>query len=248
MKLLADIGNSQIKVAETQNQNLLKIKSFPLEDIDKFHKYITKTYINKDCTLFYSSVLGVKFNKEFKKKLKGIFVKETEFKSTKSLMSVKNCYPQASKLGPDRWAQIVAAYRIFKKNIMIVSCGSAISIDYVTESGIHKGGLILSGAERYINCFSDIHNLKNIKLNINQNKNSNILQSNTLKQITTGYRVMISSSINEIYSNLCQSSKPKPKLLITGSYSKNISRDLKIKCLVEPYFVLKSLALIQDQD
>ena len=77
MKLLADIGNSQIKVAETQNQNLLKIKSFPLEDIDKFHKYITKTYTKKDCTLFYSSVLGVKFNNEFKKKLKGIFVKMT---------------------------------------------------------------------------------------------------------------------------------------------------------------------------
>ena len=247
MKLLADIGNSQIKVAETKNQNLLKIKSFPLEDMNKFHKYITKTYINKDCTLFYSSVLGDKFNREFKKKLKGIFVKETEFKSTKSLLSVKNCYPQASKLGPDRWAQIVAAYKIFKKSIMIVSCGSAISIDYVTASGNHKGGLILSGAERYSNCFSDIHNLKNIKLSINQNKNSNILQSNTLKQITTGYRVMISSSINEIYSNLCQSNKPKPKLLITGSYSKNISRDLKIKCLVEPYFVLKSLALIQDQ-
>ena len=248
MKLLADIGNSQIKVAETQNRNLLKIKSFPSEDMDKFHKYITKTYINKDCTLFYSSVLGVKFNKEFKKKLKGIFVKETEFKSTKTLLSVKNCYPQASRLGPDRWAQIVAAYKIFEKNIMIVSCGSAISIDYVTGSGNHKGGLILSGAERYSNCFSDIHNLKNIKLSINQNKNSKILQSNTLKQITTGYRVMISSSINEIYSNLCQKSKPKPKLLITGSYSKNISRDLKIKCLVEPYFVLKSLALIQDQD
>ena len=248
MKLLADIGNSQIKVAETKNKNLLKIKSFPLEDMNKFHKYITKTYINKDCTLFYSSVLGDKFNREFKKKLKGIFVKETEFKSTKSLLSVKSCYPQVSKLGPDRWAQIVAAYRIFKKNTVIVSCGSAISIDYVTASGKHKGGLILSGAERYSNCFSDIHNLKNIKLNINQNKNSNILQSNTLKQITAGYRVMISSSISEIYSNLCQSSVPKPKLLITGSYSKNISRDLKIKCLVEPYFVLKSLALIQDQD
>ena len=158
-----------------------------------------------------------------------------------------SCYPQASRLGPDRWAQIVAAYKIFKKNIMIVSCGSAISIDYVTESGDHKGGLILSGAERYSNCFSDIHNLKNIKLSTNHNKNSKVLESNTLKQITAGYRVMISSSINEIYSNLCQSSKPKPKLLITGSYSKNISRDLKIKCLVEPYFVLKSLALIQDR-
>ena len=247
MKLLVDIGNSQVKLAETHNQNLLKIKSFPLEDITKCYNYITKTYTDKDCTLFYSSVLSDKFNKEFKKNLKGIFVKITEFKSTKSLLSVKNCYSQARKLGPDRWAQIIAAHKIFKKNTMIVSCGSAISIDYVTASGNHKGGLILSGAERYSNCFSDIHNLKNLKLSINQNKNSNILQSNTLKQITMGYRVMISSSINNIYSNLCQSSKSKPKLLITGSYSKNISGDLKVKCIVEPHFVLKSLALIQHQ-
>ena len=88
-------------------------------------------------------------------------------------MAARNCYNQPGKLGSDRWAQIVAAYKTFEKNIMIVSCGSVISIDYVTGSGNHKGGLILSGAERYSNCFSDIHNLKNIKLSINQNKNSN---------------------------------------------------------------------------
>ena len=244
MKLLADIGNSQIKIAENDNQKLRKIKSFSIEDIQKFRKYITKTYTRKDCALFYSSVLGDKFNRKFKKTLKGIFISETQFKSTKSLMAARNCYNQPGKLGSDRWAQIVAAHKIFKKNTMIVSCGSAISIDYVTATGIHKGGLILSGAERYNNCFLDIHNLKNIKLNNNLN-NSNILPSNTLKQITTGYKVMISSSINEIYSSLCQGGKSKPNLLITGSYSKNISRDLKIKCLVEPYFVLKSLALIQ---
>jgi type III pantothenate kinase len=245
MKLLADIGNSQIKIAENDNQKLRKIKSFSIEDIQKFRKYITKTYTRKDCALFYSSVLGDKFNRKFKKTLKGIFISETQFKSTKSLMAARNCYNQPGKLGSDRWAQIVAAHKIFKKNTMIVSCGSAISIDYVTITGVHKGGLILCGAERYNNCFLDIHNLKNIKLRNNLNNNSNILQSNTLKQITTGYRVMISSSINEIYSTLCQKGKPKPNLLITGSYSKIISRDLKIKCLVEPYFVLKSLALIQ---
>ena len=244
MKLLADIGNSQIKIAQNDNQKLLKIKSFSIEDIEKFHKYITKAYAKKDCELLYSSVLGDTFNRKFKKILKETFISESQFKSTKSLMTVRNCYNQPGKLGSDRWAQIVAAHKIFKKNTMIVSCGSAISIDYVTATGIHKGGLILSGAERYNNCFLDIHNLKNIKLSNNHN-NSNILQSNTLKQITTGYRVMISSSIHEIYSSLCQGGKPKPNLLITGSYSKNISESLKIKCLVEPYFVLKSLALIQ---
>ncbi len=58
----------------------------------------------------------------------------------------------------------VAAKSIFKKDCVIVSCGSAVSIDCVTKNGSHKGGLLMSGAERYINCFSDIHNLKNIKL------------------------------------------------------------------------------------
>ena len=47
MKLIADIGNSQIKIAETDNQKLLKIKSFPLEDIEQLRKYISRNYINK---------------------------------------------------------------------------------------------------------------------------------------------------------------------------------------------------------
>ena len=53
---------------------------------------------------------------------------------------------------------------MYKENIMLVSCGSAISIDFVTKKGIHKGGMLLSGAERYTKCFSDIHNLKNYEL------------------------------------------------------------------------------------
>jgi pantothenate kinase type III len=247
MKLVVDIGNSQIKIAETYNQNLSKIKSFSLKDIEKFRKYMKRNYVEKECTLFYSSVLGDQFNSKFNKILKGLSIKGKKFKSTKSLFSVKNCYPQPSKLGSDRWAQIVAAHAIFKSNTMIISCGSAISIDYVTSKGIHTGGLILGGAERYINCFSDIHNLKNIKLKKNDNKASTILQSNTMKQITMGYRVMISSSINAIYSSLCVKGKIKPNLLLTGSYSKNLSNDLKNKCFVEPYFVLKSLALIQEK-
>jgi type III pantothenate kinase len=245
MKLLADIGNSQIKIAETDNQNLLRIKSFSLKDTEKLSKYMTKNYSKKECTLFYSSVLGDQFNRKFKKILKGLSIKDIRFKSTKSLFSVKNSYQQPSKLGSDRWAQIVAAHIIFKSNIMIVSCGSAISIDYVTSKGVHIGGLILGGAERYSNCFSDIHNLKNIKLSKNHNKNSTILQTNTVKQVAIGYRVMISSSINTIYSKLCVKGKAKPKLLLTGSYSKNLSNELKINCLVEPYFVLKSLDIIQ---
>ena len=247
MKLLADIGNSQIKVAAAENQNLSKIKSFSLDEIEKLQKYISKNCRDSDSTLLFSSVLGEKFNKKFKKAFRDIYIKTTEFKSTKSLLSVKNSYTNPIKLGSDRWVQIVAANKIYQKDTMIVSCGSAISIDYTTSTGNHKGGLLLSGAQRYSSCFSDIHNLKNIKL-ANQKKNKlSLLESNTTKQISMGYRLMVSSCINEIYSSLCTSKKSKPILLLTGSYAKNISNDLRIKCLVEPYFVLKSLAWIQNE-
>ena len=47
MKLLADIGNSQIKIAETTNQKLLNIRSFPIEDFERFKK-IEKEYLGEN--------------------------------------------------------------------------------------------------------------------------------------------------------------------------------------------------------
>ena len=52
MKLLTDIGNSQIKIAQNDNQKLLKIKSFSIEDIEKFRKYITIPHCHKRLSRF----------------------------------------------------------------------------------------------------------------------------------------------------------------------------------------------------
>ena len=164
MNIVADIGNSQIKIAIDRKNGISRVKTFQSNDFINIKKYLKSLDYNNKPYLFYSSVLGKNYDKKLIKILKSFFEKITAFKSTRSLLSTTNSYKKASSLGSDRWAQIVAAKYIFKKDCMIVSCGSAISIDCVTKNGIHKGGLIMSGAEGYLNCFSDIHNLKNIKL------------------------------------------------------------------------------------
>ncbi len=58
---------------------------------------------------------------------------------------VRNAYSDVSTMGVDRWLGILAAYNRHRGACCIVSCGTAITIDYVDGTGIHKGGYILPG-------------------------------------------------------------------------------------------------------
>ena len=243
MNIVADIGNSQIKIAIERKNGISRVKAFQSDDFTSIKKYLKSLDYNKKPYLFYSSVLGANYDKRLIKALKSFFEKITTFKSTRSLLSTTNSYKKASSLGSDRWAQIVAAKNIFKKDCIIVSCGSAISIDCVTKNGAHKGGVIMSGAERYINCFSDIHNLKNIRLT--RTKKNNLLQTDTAEQINMGYRTMISASVHKVYEEFKKNTKSKPIVIVSGSYARQIASYIEINTLVEPFFVLKSLAFIK---
>ena len=243
MNIVADIGNSQIKIAIERKNGISRVEAFPSNDFINIKKYLETLSYNTKSYLFYSSVLGTNYEKKLIKTLKSFFENITTFKSTRSLLSTTNSYKKASSLGPDRWAQIVAAKNIFKKDCIIVSCGSAISIDCVTKNGIHKGGMLMSGAERYINCFSDIHNLKNIKLT--QTKKNNLLQTDTAEQINVGYRIMVSASVYKVYEEFKKNTKSKPTIIVSGSYARQIASYIEINTSVEPFFVLKSLAFIK---
>ena len=243
MNIVADIGNSQIKIAIERKNGISRVKAFRSDDFKNIRKYLKALDYDSKLYLFYSSVLGTNYDKKLIKVLRSFFEKITAFKPTRSLLSTTNSYKKASSLGSDRWAQIVAAKSIFKKDCVIVSCGSAVSIDCVTKNGTHKGGVLMSGAERYINCFSDIHNLKNIRLT--QTKKNNLLQTDTVGQINMGYRTMISASIHKIYEEFKKNTKSKPTVIVSGSYAQQIASYIEINASVEPFFVLKSLAFIK---
>ena len=243
MNIVADIGNSQIKIAIDRKNDISRVKAFRLNDFVNIKKYLKSFDHNAKPDLFYSSVLDTNYDKKLTKSLSSCSGKIIRFKSTRSLLSTTNSYKKASSLGSDRWAQIVAAKNIFKKDCIIVSCGSAISIDFVTNDGAHKGGFLLSGAERYIKCFSDIHNLKNFKLT--QTKRNNLLQTDTAQQINVGYRTMISTSVQKAYEEFKKTIKARPIVIVSGGYAQQISSYIEINNIVEPFFVLKSLLFIK---
>lgn len=65
--------------------------------------------------------------------------------STEQLAGVVNGYADASKLGVDRWLAIVAAYCQVKKSCVVFDCGTALTVDFISEAGVHLGGCIAPG-------------------------------------------------------------------------------------------------------
>jgi type III pantothenate kinase len=59
---------------------------------------------------------------------------------------VVNSYRNPAQLGSDRWAALIGAHRLLgRKPAMVVVCGTATTIDFLTADGLFKGGVILPG-------------------------------------------------------------------------------------------------------
>lgn len=58
---------------------------------------------------------------------------------------VVNSYADPSRMGVDRWLAMLAAYADCQRRCCVVDCGSAITVDYLEDSGRHLGGFIIPG-------------------------------------------------------------------------------------------------------
>ena len=58
---------------------------------------------------------------------------------------LKSAYQDPTRLGVDRWLAMIGAAGQSSQPFCVVSCGTAVTIDYVDQAGQHEGGLIIPG-------------------------------------------------------------------------------------------------------
>jgi type III pantothenate kinase len=58
---------------------------------------------------------------------------------------VRNGYELPERLGSDRWAALIAAWRQVRSACLVVNCGTATTVDALSAQGEFLGGLILPG-------------------------------------------------------------------------------------------------------
>lgn len=60
---------------------------------------------------------------------------------------VRNNYEQPASLGSDRWAALIAAWHQEHAACLVVNCGTATTVDALSDNGEFLGGLILPGMD-----------------------------------------------------------------------------------------------------
>ncbi|WP_049630934.1 type III pantothenate kinase [Cellvibrio sp. pealriver] len=92
------------------------------------------------------SVVGGKLDAELTEWINGFFSVLPQFaQSCEQVGVVKNGYEVPAGLGVDRWLGLLAGYHLVGGACVIVSCGTAMTVDLLSGDGSHQGGYIAPG-------------------------------------------------------------------------------------------------------
>lgn len=241
MILLVDIGNSQIKWTVIEAKALAESQYFarPKTAIKTALTKAWKTLENVKA-VYVSNVAGEKIATQLtewvekKWQLKPVFVQ-----SEKRRFGVTNAYEKPETLGIDRWLAIIAGRQHARQATCIIDCGTAVTIDIVTEKGQHQGGLIVPGLSLMKQMLTDNTDALG---HHTQDSEFNLLATNTHSAIEAGTLYMVTATLENLIHDLQQNFKENIRFLITGGDAEELIPLLPQPLHHEPDLVLKGLA------
>lgn len=232
--LVIDIGNTSIKVAIYKGEEFVLMQVMEDWDEKEFNS-ITKGY-------FIKHVLISDVRYQQKPYLPFLTEKFTCFFADNDLkMPLINRYKTPETLGFDRLAQCVGARKYYSTgNLLVISCGTCITYNFVNDQNEFIGGGISPGVEvRFKSLHDNTGNLPLIEINESFDV-FELVGRNTEESIVSGVLHGIRSEIDGIVDSY-QENYDKLTCIITGGNWSYFAYSLKNKIFAHPNLVLFGL-------
>ncbi len=147
--LAIDIGNTRMKWALVQGTgaaaNWLAHGHCELEDVSSLSRTHWRRFTAPD-RIIASNVAGETLRRRVEEEVTRWGIEIEWISAQDAQCGVVNGYEKPTLLGADRWAALIAArQRVPAKPCLIITVGTAVTIDSMDASGKFLGGLILPG-------------------------------------------------------------------------------------------------------
>lgn len=151
MQLLIDIGNSRIKWNTAQHGQLQgKTQAF-IWHLDQLADELLQQWqpLPEMTSVWIANVAGNAVAQVVEHFCQHHWRLMPQYARTASAQcGITNAYHQASHLGVDRWLCLLAAgQRYPRQPICVISCGTALTVDFINAKGEHLGGAIAPGPQ-----------------------------------------------------------------------------------------------------
>ncbi len=142
--LALDVGNTRLKWAAFEGDHIVHRGAMFIAELDQFlDRARVAAFAPK--MIAGSHVANAVTRKKIEEQLASIGHDVGWIESSQSACGVWNGYEEPSRLGTDRWAALVAAWRRSLAPCLVVSAGTALTIDQLDERGTFLGGAIVAG-------------------------------------------------------------------------------------------------------
>lgn len=145
MRLLIDAGNTRIKWALTDGEEWLRSGDLPTMQADELPQQFAG--IRDVRQIWVSNVAGEAAARHIRELRAGPHDQPRFIAACAVQCGVRNGYTSPAQLGSDRWASLIAAWRLAGRGCLVVNSGTATTVDALSGTGEFLGGLILPGVE-----------------------------------------------------------------------------------------------------
>ena len=148
MRLLIDLGNSRMKWAlSAPGLWQSEARGLPQTELAAWFDEIWREVQSPESAVV-SSVLDARHTRMLEEWMQQRWsLTPHVVRAQAQLLGVTNRYRDPRSLGADRWAALIAARQGYRGPLCVVDCGSAITVDALSEQGDFLGGAIFPGLE-----------------------------------------------------------------------------------------------------
>lgn len=162
---------------------------------------------------------------------------------SRSHSGVSNLYDRPEQLGSDRWAALIGAWQRVRGACLVVSAGTAVTVDALNGRGEFIGGMILPGRQLMQQSLAQgTHALRDFA------GNSVEFPRNTADAVSSGIATALACAVQAAYQRLAAAGATPPSCIVTGGDAESLSGQLPFGAIIAPRLILEGLLIMGQED
>lgn len=149
---------------------------------------------------------------------------------------VKNTYRNPAQLGVDRWMALIAARQRTRAPVLVVSAGTALTVDALSGEGVFLGGLIVPGLTLMRQALA-----RETARVVETQGQWRAFPQTTADAVQSGIVAALCGAIEQQHARLATAASSPPRCLLTGGDAETLLPHLTVPAEHVPALVLEGI-------
>ena len=229
--LLLDAGNSRLKWAVVEDGHWHATGQSDYSDWSAL-----KAQLKADTHCFVASVASPEHERQLAVLLEAAGLTPAWLRAETRFGDVKNTYSNPHQLGADRWMGLIAARQRTDEAVLVVSVGTAMTVDALSGDGTFLGGVIVPGVHLMQQA------LRQGTARVDEVVGAwQAFPTATADAVQSGIVAALCGAIAQQHARLTEVAGMAPRCLLTGGDAEKVLSHLRIPAEHVPTLVLEGI-------